>query len=89
MLRAFVGAHRDAVIRLRGNLDEAAELAFKNWGFPLATSRKALDNVDLRWALDDAFMRDLGNYMARMKELGILSVVPDIDKLVIRDFARA
>jgi NitT/TauT family transport system substrate-binding protein len=65
MLRAFVGAHRDAVIRLRGNLDEAAELAFKNWGFPLATSRKALDNVDFRWALDDAFMSDLGNYMAR------------------------
>jgi NitT/TauT family transport system substrate-binding protein len=89
MLRAFVGAHRDAVIHLRGNLDEAAELAFKNWGFPLATSRKALDNVDLRWALDDAFMSDLGNYMARMKDLGIISVVPDINKLVIRDFAKA
>ncbi len=89
MLRAFVGAHRDAVIRLRGNLDEAAELAFKNWGFPLATSRKALDNVDLRWALDDAFMSDLGNYMARMKDLGIISEVPDITKLVVRDFAKA
>jgi NitT/TauT family transport system substrate-binding protein len=89
MLRAFVGAHRDAVMRLRGNLDEAAELAFKNWGFPLATARKALDNVDLRWALDDAFMSDLGNYMARMKDLGIISVVPDINKLVVRDFAKA
>ena len=40
MLRAFVGAHRDAVTRLRGNLDEAAELANKNWG-SLQTSRKA------------------------------------------------
>src|SRR4029079_8729316 len=86
MLRAFVGAHRDAVTRLRGNLDEAAELANKNWGFPLVTSRKALENVDLRWTLDDAFMSDLANYMERMKELGIISVVPDINKLVVRDF---
>jgi NitT/TauT family transport system substrate-binding protein len=89
MLRAFVGAHRDAVTRLRGNLDEAAELANKNWGFPLVTSRKALENVDLRWTLDDAFMSDLANYMERMKELGIISVVPDINKLVVRDFAKA
>jgi NitT/TauT family transport system substrate-binding protein len=89
LLRTFVGAHRDAVMRLRGNLDEAAEIAFKNWGFPLATSRKALNNVDLRWALDDGFMNDLGNYMERMRDLGIISVVPDINKLVIRDFAKA
>jgi NitT/TauT family transport system substrate-binding protein len=89
MLRAFVGAHREAVTRLRGNLDEAAELANKNWGFPLVTSRKALENVDLRWTLDDAFMSDLANYMERMKELGIISVVPDINKLVVRDFAKA
>jgi len=89
MLRAFVGAHRDAVTRLRVNLDEAAELANKNWGFPLVTSRKALENVDLRWTLDDAFMSDLANYMERMKELGIISVVPDINKLVVRDFAKA
>jgi NitT/TauT family transport system substrate-binding protein len=89
MLRAFVGAHRDAVTRLRGNLDEAAELANKNWGFPLVTARKALENVDLRWTLDDAFMSDLANYMERMRELGIISVVPDINKLVVRDFAKA
>jgi NitT/TauT family transport system substrate-binding protein len=89
MLRAFVGAHRDATLHLRENLDESAELANKNWGFPLATSRKALDNVDLRWALDDAFMSDLGNYMARLKDLGYISVVPDINKLVVRDFAKA
>ena len=89
MLRAFVGAHRDAVMRLRANLDEAAELANKNWGFPLVTARKALDNVDLRWVLDDAFMSDLGNYMERMKDLGIISTVPDINKLVVRDFAKA
>ena len=89
MLRAFVGAHREAVTRLRGNLDEAAELANKNWGFSLVTARKALENVDLRWTLDDAFMSDLANYMERMKELGIISVVPDINKLVVRDFAKA
>jgi NitT/TauT family transport system substrate-binding protein len=89
MLRAFVGAHRGATLHLRENLDESAELANKNWGFPLATSRKALDNVDLRWALDDAFMSDLGNYMARLKDLGYISVVPDINKLVVRDFAKA
>ena len=34
LLKAFVGAHREAVTRLRGNLDQAAEIAFKNWGFP-------------------------------------------------------
>jgi NitT/TauT family transport system substrate-binding protein len=89
MLRAFVGAHRQAVTRLRGNLDEAAELGNKNWGFPLATARKALDNVDLRWVIDSGFMNDLGNYMARMKDLGIISVVPDIHQLVIPDFAKA
>ena len=89
MLRAFIGAHRDAVMRLRGNLDEAAELASKNWGFPLAASRKALDNVELRWIIDDAFMSDLANYMDRMKELGLIGAVPDINKLVARDFAKA
>jgi NitT/TauT family transport system substrate-binding protein len=89
MLKAFVGAHREAVTRLRGNLDEAAELANKNWGFSLVTGRKALDNVDLRWVIDDQFMSDLANYMDRMKELGIISVIPDINKLVVRDFAKA
>jgi NitT/TauT family transport system substrate-binding protein len=89
MIKAFVGAHRDAVTRLRGNLDEAAELGNKNWGFPLGISRKALDNVDLRWVIDDSFLSDLGNYMARMKDLGIIASVPDINKLVVRDFAKA
>ncbi|MBS0529659.1 MAG: ABC transporter substrate-binding protein [Proteobacteria bacterium] len=89
MIKAFVGAHREAVTRLRGHLDEAAELATKNWGFPLAISRKALDNVDLRWVIDDGFMSDLGNYMARMKDLGLIATVPDINKLVVRDFAKA
>jgi NitT/TauT family transport system substrate-binding protein len=89
LLKAFVGAHREAVTRLRGDLDQAAELAFKNWGFPLVTARKALDNVDLRWVIDDGFMSDLANYMARMKDLGIIATVPDISKLVVRDFAKA
>jgi NitT/TauT family transport system substrate-binding protein len=89
LLKAFVGAHREAVTRLRGNPDEAAELAFKNWGFALATARKALDNVDLRWVIDDGFMNDLANYMARMKDLGIIATVPDINGLVVRDFAKA
>lgn len=89
LLKAFVGAHREAVTRLRGNPDEAAELAFKNWGFAQATARKALDNVDLRWVIDDGFMNDLANYMARMKDLGILATVPDINGLVVRDFAKA
>lgn len=89
LIRAFVDAHRDAVARLRSNLDEAAELANKNWGFPLRTSRKALENVDLRWVIDDAFMSDLANYMDRMKDLGLIAAVPDIDKLVVRDFAKA
>ncbi len=89
LLKAFVGAHREAVTRLRGNPDEAAELAFKNWGFALATARKALDNVDLRWVIDDGFMSDLANYMTRMKDLGIIATVPDINGLVVRDFAKA
>lgn len=89
LLKAFVGAHREAVTRLRGNLDEAAELAFKNWGFPLVTARKALDNVELRWVIDDGFMSDLANYRARMKDLGIIATVPDINGLVVRDFAKA
>ncbi len=88
LIRAFLGAHRDAVARLRSNLDEAAELANKNWGFPLQTSRKALENVDLRWVIDDAFMSDLANYMDRMKDLGLIAAVPDINKLVVRDFAK-
>lgn len=89
LIRAFVGAHRDAVARLRSNLDEAADLANKNWGFPLKTSRKALENVDLRWVIDDAFMSDLANYMDRMKDLGLIAAVPDINKLVVRDFAKS
>jgi NitT/TauT family transport system substrate-binding protein len=88
LIRAFLGAHRDAVARLRSNLDEAAELANKNWGFPLQTSRKALENVDLRWVIDDAFISDLANYMDRMKDLGLIAAVPDINKLVVRDFAK-
>src|SRR6201996_7234136 len=89
LLRAFVGAHRAAVTRLTGNLDEAAELANKNWGFPLVTARKALDNVELRWVIDNGFMSDLTNYMARMKDLGMISAVPDINQLVVQDFAKA
>ena len=89
LLRAFVGAHRDAVTRLRDHLDEAATLANKKWDFQQAVARKALDNVELRWAIDDGFMSELANYMARLKELGMIVEIPDINKLVIRDFAKA
>jgi hypothetical protein len=34
-------------------------------------------------------MSDLANYMARMKDLGIIATVPDINGLVVRDFAKA
>ena len=41
-----------------------------------------------RWVIDGAFMSDLANYMDRMKELGLIAAVPDINKLVVRDFAK-
>lgn len=89
LLRTFVNAHRDAVTRLRHNLDEAATLANKKWDFQQAVARKALENVELRWAIDETFMSGLTHYMARLKELGMIGEVPDINKLVIRDFAKA
>ncbi len=86
MLTAWAEAHARATEELAKNPDLAADLVAKEWGYDRAITRKSLDNVEFVWKMDDKFMSQYAAFLERLKDLGVLETIPDMQKLVVRDF---
>ena len=86
MLRVWGAAHARATDELAGNPDLWADMVNKEWGFDRAVARRSIDNIELKWRMDERFDAQLAIFAERLKALGVVSTVPDLKKLVVRDF---
>jgi NitT/TauT family transport system substrate-binding protein len=86
MLRAWAQAHAKATDELARNPDQWADLVTKEWGYDRAATRRSMDNIELKWQMDERFMSQMAAFTDRLKGLGVIQSLPDLNKLVVRDF---
>lgn len=86
MLRVWARAHAKATDELSSNLDQWADLVTKEWGYDRAATRRSMDNIELKWQMDERFMSQMAAFTDRLKGLGVIQTAPDLGKLVVRDF---
>ncbi|MEO7403260.1 MAG: ABC transporter substrate-binding protein [Burkholderiales bacterium] len=86
MLRVWVQAHARATEELAKNPDAWADLVTKEWGYDRAATRRSMDNIELKWQMDAKFMSQFTAFADRLKGLGVIQTVPDLSKLIVRDF---
>jgi len=88
MLRVWAVAHARATEELAKNPEQWADLVTKEWGYDRTATRRSMDNIELKWQLDDKFMAQIAAFSDRLKGLGVIQSVPDPNRLVVRDFTR-
>lgn len=88
LCRAMVGTHARATDHLRANPKEWAKATTKAWGAKLAAVELAIRNIDLRWRLDDTYVKQakvLGEELERLRQV---KRQPAYDSFFTPDFAR-
>jgi NitT/TauT family transport system substrate-binding protein len=86
MLRVWAQAHAMATEELARNPEQWADLVTKEWGYDRAATRRSMDNIELKWRMDETFMSQLSAFSDRLKGLGVIQSVPDLKRLVVADF---
>ena len=86
MLRVWATAHVRATEELAKNPDLWADMVTKEWGYDRNATRRSMDNIELKWQMDDRFMAEFAAFTDRLKGLGVVATVPDLNRLVVRDF---
>ncbi len=80
LIQQLVNAHAMATEQLKSRPEEWLNLASR-----FGTDRKVLDvavgNMELAWDLDKEYVQRAKNLAKRMKELGMISQMPDVDAL--------
>ena len=89
MLRVWIQAHAKATEELAKNPEQWADLVTKEWGYDRTATRRSMDNIELKWQIDEPFMKQIAAFTDRLKGLGVIQSVPEPAKLVVRDFAAA
>jgi NitT/TauT family transport system substrate-binding protein len=86
MLRVWIQAHAKATDEFAKNPDLWVDVTSKEWGFDRAANRRAIDNIQLNWRMDDRFVGMYTSYIQRLKELNVIQREPDLKQLVVRSF---
>jgi len=86
LMKVWGEAHAKATEQLAKNPDMWADLVAKEWGYDRTATRESTRNIDLIWKIDDKFNAQMAAYMERLKELGVITKVPDQKKLVVSEF---
>jgi len=86
MLRVWAQAHAMATDELARNPEQWADLVTREWGYDRAATRRSMDNIELKWRMDETFMSQLSAFSDRLKGLGVIQSVPDPKRLVVADF---
>jgi hypothetical protein len=61
-------------------------LVTKEWGYDRAATRRSMNNIELKWRMDETFMAQLNAFSDRLKGLGVIQSVPDLRRLVVSEF---
>jgi NitT/TauT family transport system substrate-binding protein len=86
MMRAWAQAHAKATDELASHPDAWADLVTREWGYDRTATRRSMDNIELKWRMDAAFMSQLAAFSDRLKGLGVIQNVPDPKRVVLRDY---
>ena len=86
MMRVWAQAHAKATEELAGNPEQWADLVTREWGYDRAATRRSMDNIELKWRMDQTFMSQLNAFSDRLKGLGVIQNVPDPKRLVVSEF---
>jgi NitT/TauT family transport system substrate-binding protein len=86
MMRVWAQAHAKATEELASNPEEWADIVTKEWGYDRAATRRSMDNIELKWRIDAAFLSQLTAFSDRLKGLGVIQDVPNLRPLVVSEF---
>lgn len=78
---SLVKAHAQATEFLKSHPEQWLRRA-ASFGAPLEVWQKAVSNMELAWAMDQAFVRRVAALGGRMKSLGVIEREPDYQQLV-------
>lgn len=79
-IQQLVTAHARATDHLKANPEKWIEMS-SGFGTKSQVLRVAQDNMELAWYMDEAYVRQAEQLALRMKDLGMISKVPDMDAL--------
>jgi NitT/TauT family transport system substrate-binding protein len=86
LMRVWAQAHARATEKLAGDPDGWADLVSREWGYDRTATRTSINNIELGWKLDARFESQLGAYVDRLQELGVIQRKPDMAKLLVKTF---
>ncbi|MGG5822707.1 ABC transporter substrate-binding protein [Falsiroseomonas sp. HW251] len=86
LMRAWAEAHAKATDRLAADPEGWADLVAREWGYDRTATRRSIDNIELGWRIDARFESQLGAYIDRLQELGVITRKPDMSKLLVKSF---
>jgi NitT/TauT family transport system substrate-binding protein len=86
LMRAWAQAHARATEKLAGEPDAWADLVSREWGYDRTATRNSINNIELGWKMDARFESQLGAYVDRLQELGVIQRKPDMAKLLVKTF---
>lgn len=89
MLQAWAEAHAKATEKLAADPDGWADLVSREWGYDRVATRNSISNIELLWRMDARFQSQLGAYIDRLQELGVIQRKPDMARLVQTSFVDA
>lgn len=87
-IQNLVNAHAMTTERLKAN-PEVWFAKAKSFGLEERVIRQAAQNIELSWDMDDSFLRHTHNLALRMKELGIIERVPDLNSYIDTRFVKS
>jgi NitT/TauT family transport system substrate-binding protein len=85
MLNAWILAHAKATEEMSKDPVMWTDAVVNEWGFDREATRRSLDNLELKWKMDAAFMGQFAAFSERLKELGVITSVPSVGTLVVRE----
>jgi NitT/TauT family transport system substrate-binding protein len=88
LCQAMVLVHSLATAYLKQNPSEWAKATVKAWGAKLAAVEMAINNIELRHALDDAYLEQARVLGQQLESLRQIKQQPRYEQFIFKDFAR-
>jgi NitT/TauT family transport system substrate-binding protein len=85
-IKLIVDMHRKAIDYAMANPDQIVAMAMQKLGQQKKSIELAVPNVELAWKLDDVFMERAGAYTKLMFENKQIRQMPDLNKVVTKQF---
>jgi len=88
LCRSMVGTHARATEYLDANRREWAKATTKAWGAKLEAVQLAIENITLRWKLDDAYVAQARVLGEQLEQLRQIKQQPEYQTFITRAFTR-